>query len=358
MVKLMPTGGRNPPFAGKLYPNGEITIGYCKPKSARDGTVRLDDRHYEQQLIEQERVVINRMAVSLQERWEKGYQPCDRVKKARARRGSNGISAMARRKVKSACYLLEKKYGRRRLGFLTLTIPNGDWMTESWIENWPDILRKTLQEIRRELKRQKLPTQIVGVVEIQMGRFRKTGMAVPHLHLVYVCKHKAKGAFRISASKFRAIWKRVLINESKRHLEEDCLDCLESIEWNASVDCQVVKKSAEGYLGKYLTKGKKDIESLKENDDKAIIPTAWYTIDTILGRQVAKLTFPVDDFLLSLVVFEEYDCINDWFDYLKMIEIPISQDVSLRAWVGRIKDNLRPQLQVELIEAFVNDKVA
>lgn len=334
---------RYPALKSRIFPNGDFTVGYSKPKSKRDGKIRLDDAHYEQCLDAQDDHIRWRMEETLRERRDRNtYQPPNREKIVRARKGLKGIQGEAKRKLRSGCYLLAERYGNNRIGFLTLTLPSADWLTDIWALNFSELVRQVIQEIRRELRRRGAPDSVVGAIELQMERFEEYGQVAPHLHLVYVARaNPRKPSWYISAKTFRKIWKRVLIAVAR----PECPDIDElkrHIEWDAAVDCAMIRKSAESYLSKYLSKGGGDIEAILEEYGEEFVPKAWYTISSKLLKAIMSSILSLSDRYLEILLScmdakhaaELSDGIIAW---MHRFEIPINPDVSLTGYVGRLK---------------------
>lgn len=229
------------------------------------------------------------------------HGPSARAK--RERKGKGGISPYGTKSVRSGTHCLQNAYGRQRLGFLTLTLPNSDRYLPIWCEQWAEIVRKFNQELQRELERQDAPAHVIGVTEIQLKRSKQLGYPVPHLHACYVAwdgKTYIKGAKNtlggrkkqhyISHAKMQAIFARVLANEVERITGE----VVNPDELNPRVEVKAVKKSAEGYLGKYMSKGGKDVKQfLDQQPDRTDLPTHWWHctkgLRTILKGLITEL---------------------------------------------------------------------
>lgn len=192
--------------------------------------------------------------------------------------------------VRSACYLLQQKFGKERLGFLTLTLPNSQDYLSVLSHGWPELVRKFDQELTRELDRKGAPKHYIQVTEIQEKRSRATGMLVPHLHLVFVAwdgksyREDGKKEFYLSYSWIQQTWQRVLENSLrtwKAWIEGSALD-------KARISIETIKKSVEGYLGKYLTKGKKSLKKLTNDGfSSGEIPAHWWGCNREM-RQLVK----------------------------------------------------------------------
>jgi hypothetical protein len=247
--------------------------------------------------------------------WEQKIKVFDphRQKIKRSPKGRKGITRNGARMVRNGCHVLQTHYGRRRLGFATMTLDSEpNWLLLCcW--KWPEIVRKFTQEVQRELERVGAPTHVIGVTEIQTKRSDEVGFIVPHLHFVYVAwdgkskvpigfgaDKKFKNDYYISHARMKEIWDRICANEIAKQIEIPVND----IEINSRVNLQVVRKSAEGYLGKYMSKGAKDVkkylDAIPNRDD---IPSHWWHCTKEL-RQIVKglvetVPLPITDAILS-----------------------------------------------------------
>lgn len=194
------------------------------------------------------------------------------------RHGLKGITSSGRECVKESAFLLERRY-RRRLGFYTLTCPYTD--EESiylYNKNISYILRSYFQELKREFDRQNITWSYVSVLEIQADRFRDTGVPCLHIHYVSPCYVPGTWSFILDANALRSIWGRVLYNTLGRRV-----DC------SASVDAQVVDKSAANYLAKYMSKGGNENSFLVQNAPDQF-PSQWWSTSRNVRKALKECT--------------------------------------------------------------------
>jgi hypothetical protein len=217
-----------------------------------------------------------------------------------------------------------------------LTLPSADWITDVWASEFSEILRQVVQELRRELAREGAPTNILGAIELQTGRYAKTGQIAPHIHMVYVAKRtRRKGDFYLSARRIRAIYTRILKAIARKYCE-NFGEIEGEIIWSRCVNAQIVKKSVEAYLSKYLSKGSGTLQPMIEAGFTDLIPTAWYTISKTLLKTVMSCVHALSDNCIHAVI---NDCMDEFppLAYMKKLELPISPEVTLTGYVGRVK---------------------
>lgn len=158
--------------------------------------------------------------------------------------GSGGITPLGRRLVRVAAWYLEKRFGRKRLAFATLTLPDLPDEVVAVLRgvHWGELKRRWQEEIQRALRRTQCAfPYIVGVLELQLDRFAKHGVPMPHFHFCYVCKAKSTpvsftNPWHLYSKVLRAIHKRVSLNWmrwvvanpdfGKSQTENDCMEAI------------------------------------------------------------------------------------------------------------------------------------
>lgn len=198
--------------------------------------------------------------------------------KKRGSYGKHGITRFGRKVCKNACILLQQRYGIKRLGFGTCTLPKMDKsVCETIIANWGDISRRFYQRLRRICKGRGFEFIYVGCTEIQEKRFKNSGVPVPHLHFVYVSKISASSGYLVSTQEAYSAWNdsvnEVLVLRGK----EPIMGTGDHI---GSVKLEFIRKSAAAYLGKYISKGVKVVEEMKERGYEEF-PKQWWSASQI-----------------------------------------------------------------------------
>lgn len=200
-------------------------------------------------------------------------------------RGRAGLTSYGGKMVRNACYLMEKRYGKDCLSFLTLTLPNlgdGDWLPVQ--QKWSEIVRVFLQWLSRKQEAGGLDKHYISVSEVQEKRLKRTGKMALHLHIVFVGRRK-KRAWILSPNQIRKAWKRVL----SKHLKESPTHYF----WNSCVNIQRVQKSASAYLSKYVSKGRKAISALQSTLACQTLPASWWNCSLQmrkwLKREICKI---------------------------------------------------------------------
>jgi hypothetical protein len=281
----------------------------------------------------------------------------------RKRKGTKGIGSYGTKTVRSGCHIMQSHFGRSRLGFLTLTLPDHPDYLAVWCEQWSEIVRKFNQELQRELERQGAPSHVVAVTEIQTKRSKQKGYPVPHLHSCYVAwngKSYIKGAKNtlggrkkahyISHRKMQEIFARILANEIEAVTGIAC----NISEINPRVEVKAVKKSAEGYLGKYMSKGGKDVKQFIEADPRRTdLPTHWWHCTKELRRIIKGLVTELPPAMLEAALTQMADLISlGIVQYARAITKVINGKERLLGWAFRFAPDYNPTDQNQIALAF------
>lgn len=200
----------------------------------------------------------------------------------KAKRGQNGISTYGRLLVKNACWLMERAHPIDTITFLTTTLPPMDVMSNRYVvEHWADVVKFFVKKLGRRLQGAGLSGEIVGVTEVQEGRFSANADFIGlHLHLLFVGR-KPYSHWVITLAEVEEFWKAALGSVSQR-VAERC-------DFSRSTNLQRLKSSGAAYIGKYLSKGVKTITKIKVKNPGVTLPPCWYTCTLSLRHKVKGL---------------------------------------------------------------------
>jgi hypothetical protein len=315
-------------FTGKVNLDNSFSIGYVPPRKKGVQDARYDRDYSEQfnsytiERNEYGRTVRKEVVFFEPGTYERRFIKSSKSSQKPSKRyGEKGITTHGRKTVKNATILLERTYGVKNLGFATATLPPmPDCQLRHLIDNWSDVQRKFYQEIKRECERRGNKFVYVGVVEIQEKRARKTGQYYPHLHFVYWCRKSKKSEFFISAKTMRAIWKRVVKVTLLRRFLPSMID---DLNFNASIDTQIIKKSAAAYLGKYLSKGSGVLKEMREAGYPNA-PNTWWSITKNLRECIHANIITIRNHT-SKAIFYDIDSWlqNQLVSYFKRVNIDL-----------------------------------
>lgn len=263
-----------------------------------------------------------------------------RLVKKRSKRGSKGITSYNKKMVKSCSFLLERDHTKNCLSFLTATLPAFSTATDLQLicSHWSELVRQFVQELRRLLKRRNFCTDMVYITEIQEDRYANTGEVAPHLHLVMVGKkHRWQKGYAISKLEVRLLWERLLSNILGRKIT-----CI------AATRVERPKKSLQGELGSYLSKGGKMIAKIIKDGKGDQLPSSYVGANLELKNAVKseiKVLTGIDaqNFVDSLTDLRDSELV-----YFKPImwQIPNSDREIAVGFVGWVR-------QIEIVCQFL-----
>lgn len=193
--------------------------------------------------------------------------------------GRKGITGYGQKTVRSGAHLLQEKYTKDRLSFLTLTVPSYGFEDEARIAaKWGYLTKSLLQALRRKLSRQGLPSSIVVVTELQPKRLQGREPGCLHLHLVFVGRH-ASGGWVFSPQELRWLWLRLLSNALGHTVPDAPCENVER-----------VKHDASEYLSKYMSKGVASVTDLADIVGWERVPRQWWSATASVKAAVKKYT--------------------------------------------------------------------
>jgi hypothetical protein len=154
----------------------------------------------------------------------------------RGRQGAKGLTGFGKKMVRSGVALVERRAPRGTVSFATLTLPFNDFPQLVKAGGvWGGLMNRLLERLRRELVRKKLPAEIVFRTEPQ-----KRGAL--HVHLIFQGR-KSNKTWAVDTILLDKFWKDSLTEKGF------VFDSIKS-----ACNIQAVKKTAGGYMSKYLSK--------------------------------------------------------------------------------------------------------
>jgi hypothetical protein len=273
------------PFQLKVYPNGEFAV-HVQRKTAVGSTGAL--KHTEEQ--EQTLRAVGAHGVAAVRAFLRGAQRplplglssppnLEAVSKRPVRYGLKGMPGRARKMVRNACYLLESDAGRSQLSFLTLTLPalSGEELRTVHHE-WAKVLSSIKRKLHLRLYNAGVDNnEVVVVSEIQEERYETTGYPVLHLHALFQGRNR-RMAWAIDKSEIRQLWKETIENIVGA-----------SHDFGKSTRIESVKKSAENYMGKYMSKGVAAVQGVIDDGFTDWLPRQWWSMTRTLSKRIRVL---------------------------------------------------------------------
>jgi hypothetical protein len=252
------------------------------------------------------------------------------TKTSKKRRGSGGITPIAKRRTRSGVHIMQEKYSLYCLAFGTFTLPSlRPEELEMVNTNFSDLTRQLFQELTRLAERRGLDTDYAFVVEIQEKRYRAWGQFCPHIHCVMQSRKDRFADPAIHYSEIRAIWERLLSNLLGRKV-----DCPAATQW------EKMKRRKVGEMGKYMTKGSQIAKEAIAKGDGHMLPTAWSGMSNNLKKEV-KASIKIltgqeaEDFIENLEVMKDAGLLS----YVPIMWTPPMSDRQFAiGFAGWVKD--------------------
>ena len=249
---------------------------------------------------------------------------------ARQRYGLQGMTSMARRKVRASAYLLQERYGKERLSFLTLTVPPlGDVASERRLASrWHDAVRYLLRRLKALLAQAKLPPFVVGVSEVQVARYANSGQFPLHLHTLFVGRRTKHGGWLIHYSALRKAWAEILEGIVGHPIETRYLENVKG-----------VKKDAGNYLGKYMSKSQNEVDKIRADGNEWMLPHQWWFSSKEMKDFLKSRTCRGESTgrLLETLVHEVFDNPSVYPNlWLRKVSIRLDDFEYTAGWIGKI----------------------
>lgn len=186
------------------------------------------------------------------------------------------------RNIRNAAYILERDYGKDCLSFLTLTLPDlTPQDMASCVANWDRLIHRFLKWLRTKVNKHFMELKYVYCTEIQTKRLEQKHEYAPHLHLLFRGRYGKKSAWAITPRMARQEWVRCLKSV-----------CSGSFNQSALENLQRIKRSAGGYLSKYMSK---TANCLPSGDGQspvvATLHTHWGGMSRNLARAIRGETY-------------------------------------------------------------------
>ena len=245
---------------GRLWPNGEFTIGYSVA-----GSLERESTH-----AEMARGMNAHLGLSL------GPNSHSTPDEGAVKRGVKGLTSHGKKVLKNSIWRMQRLHGRSRMAFVTLTLPSVSF-EEGWSisTDWPRIVRVFFQRLGRYFERIGLPTDYAACTEMQSERVDSEGHPALHLHFVCVTKRRGAKGYAITPGEFRWLWASVV-----GPLTPD------TEFWGGVENCVAMKKDASAYMAKYLSKGNADVDAPRSDETGWSLPTSWYSVRLALRQWV------------------------------------------------------------------------
>lgn len=317
----------------RLWPNGQLSLSYkhthdAQPSKAEDwaflwgrGVPRGPERSVPPQAI----------LVSA----EQSSQSTGEGRKMR-KYGLKGITPLGQKKVKSAAYLMQRKYGRVGMTFMTITVPSLPLAARRKVaQKWGEIMRQVLQQVSRKLRAARQPSVVCSVTELQSARADKSGEAYLHAHLIFPARKLGSNSWAVDVVAFRSWFKKLIERVGEVELERE-----------PRVETKLVKKSAENYLGKYMSKGSGEMEKIVEDLGEESVPGQQWNMTKQMRDWVTSEMVESSEYgdLVQLYIDMHVAGISRLPGWWHRVEVDIGGRTLSVCWIGKICEEDRAAL--------------
>ena len=339
--------------SGRLWPNGEFTLGYSFDGEESDevedwawtggagglGSDELDERlvclHGWLDCVQRVNEVDSAIALQILTLSNASYPETCKIP---IKRGLKGLTGYGAKMIRSGCFLLEEKLGKEDCVMITLTVPTLSREDRRTLaQRWGLVTNELVKRLTLMLVKAERTPAIIGCVEIQTGRLEKFRQAYLHLHLVCPAHSNSGGQWAVDVHDLRTWWGKCL----ERHTGA-------SLPHLPRVETAIVKKSVEGYLGKYLSKGTgDDLESFIEDLGSECIPAQWWFASAPMKAAIKRGTATGRNcgaLLDSLVNHLLEEGTGAGFEYIRHVDCDFNGLPVTVGYVGRLDPKLRSEV--------------
>lgn len=339
---------------GKLWPNGEFSLGYVRDgvasESGEESSYHTGGRFLTAKELDERLEAMNELLDEVERFYSMSAQAGivgltlsnvwnSHKQSPPTKYGLKGITGHGSKMLRSACWLLEERLGKDDVVMVTLTVPTlGRTARKKLAESWGVLTNRLVQKVSRDLIAAGRPAAIAGCVEIQTARLKKYQQGYLHFH--FVCPKFANkgGTFAVQAVDLRSWWKAAI---------ERIIGCeLPSL---PRIETAPVETSVEGYLGKYLSKGTgAELEQFIGDLGEDSVPGQWWFMSapmreavksgTRSGRNAGAVLDAMVNHLLEMGT-------GQGFEYIRHIDCDLGGLKVTVGWVGRLSREVADELR-------------
>lgn len=326
-IKGLPNRIGTKRLSGRLWPTGEFSYGTYTERPDERLDERPPDAHWEDAPVPLNSPNLPNSHIGPCCLLSAGPDGQKEPPKKRGKYGKKGITGYGKKMLKSGGYLLQKSTRHYRLTFCTISLPSLPAEVRREVsEGWGQLLNRLVQYLSRKLERQGLPKAILCATEVQPKRLESSGEAYLHLHLIWPNHQDERRGWAIAPNDVRAWVTNYLETKHKTGAIE-----------HLHVNTQRVKDDAAGYLAKYISKGKDDVEAAIKDIGEEGIPGQWWSMTKMLKDWVwlAMETGEVVGEKLAQWLNWAWDYDNfELFRYIYHVEVPINGALVTVGWRG------------------------
>lgn len=346
--------------SGRLWPNGEFTLGYTRDGDESDRPSEWawtgEGRYLTSNELEQRLEAMHELLDEVEAFYRmSGELACSGLNLSNVwnshksveakKKGLKGLTGWGSKMLRSACYLLESRLGTEDVVMVTLTVPTLQRAQRIRLaQQWGVLTNRLVQYLTRALVKAGRTPVIAGCVEIQSARLEKYRQGYLHLHLVCPAHSNTGGVWAIDASALRTWWKEAI---------ERVIEC--PVTSLPRIETAIVEKSVEAYLAKYLSKGSgDDLEKFIADLGEGSVPGQWWFMSAPMRRAVVQGTRSGRNagvLLDALVQTALSEGNPTQFAYLCPVDCALGGRPTLVGWVGKLPPEMLSDVMAMLSTA-------
>ena len=298
-----------PSVRARLFPNGEFSLGFVPPPSKLKS-----ERMYDAGIVDDYVSVTTAYAVVTEggdiffdvtvpeATYLYKLDRCQESSQPKKLYGQDGITGYGRKCVRNLCFLMERDLGCSRLNFGTCTVPRLTARQEAIVcEKWGEIVRYFFQCLRRRYRsRCEGDFRYVAVTEIQPKRWAVRGEVGLHLHFLYEKIYDSFAGEHVFHDNFiRSSWHSALSSVLGRFSSSEFDDPSLSVPMFRR---ESVTGGVDRYLSKYMSKGGEVLREVREKKPTLVLPSQWWSTDSVSRSVLKSETIELSGDLSSLVL--------------------------------------------------------
>lgn len=285
----------------KLWPHGDFSAWRQRTTAVNPGVKRYQEVTKEDGYTGPSLMGSSTIAIS-----EHSDQACTKPR-------NWALNSNMKKLLRSAGTLMERKHGRQRMAFVTVTMPGlSDSGVKRFLIEWPNMVMDLNALIRMKCKRAGLDYENAWVTELQGKRGARVGYPCPHLHALINAKSES-GKWVIDKDWLNKTWNDIVFRYIK-----------EPFDGRASTRIEGIRKSVTAYMTKYVCKQSiYDARCWEGTEWEPFLPKRWGYVSKNLSKEVKQSIdrlmgegayyFQMDLSQLSdegqvAIVFNEYGC--------------------------------------------------
>ena len=203
----------------------------------------------------------------------------------KTRNPCKGLTRSMARTIRNAGYLLEQWYGKDNLSFLTLTLPDlPEEGLQACAANWGRMVDQFLKWLRSVIEAKGGELDYTYCTEVQTKRLKNRGEYALHLHLLFGGRLSRSHPWYVQPTKVRKAWIRCIQAVYPGSFTDSALENL-----------QRIKKSAAGYIAKYVSKGTNGNTPLRDNGSVPWFAGHWGGVSRVLRRCIRESSLRISE---------------------------------------------------------------